>query len=453
MQGTKFKGGGVFVSAFELYRIGPGPSSANTMGPQRAGLRFAHDLAADGLLGLTTQVEAELYGGLAFSGREQATDQAVLAGLSGQPLERSDAGVLAACAARVEREGSLLLGGRHRVTFEPARDLRSVVGHSIAYDGNAVRFVARDSVGEIVASRVYFSPGNGVVLGEEDVERGAPGPRVPYPYRSAETLLASCRAHGKKVSDLARANECALFSPGEVRTALLLIAQHMGDSVKRGLDTQGALPGGRMRVAPGRAGALRTQAAIPAQTCALYATAVAEENAAGGRVVSAPSSGAAGPVAALLQLWLNSSPLQQEDSAVDFLLAGAAVGGMLRNAGIKQVGCQGEVGVAAAMAAAGYAAVMNGSNAQVLYAAERALEPHLGLACDPEGGRIQDPCIARNALGAQRAHDAAVAAVRQPSPRNGLDLLVRSIIESGRGMAGRYKTSSIGGVAVNVAEC
>jgi L-serine dehydratase len=443
----------VFVSAFELYRIGPGPSSSNTVGPQRAGLRFVHDLAADGLLPQVAQVEAELYGGLAFSGREQATDHAVIAGLSGQPPERCDSSILAACAARAQNEGSVKLGGRQRVAFEPARDLRFVVNHSVAYDGNAIRFVARNAGGDIIASRVYFSPGNGVVLGEADVDRGAPGPRVPYPYASAERLLAQCQAQRKKMSDLARVNECALFSPGEVRTGLLLVAQTMLASLDRGLNTEGALPGGRMRAAPGRARAMRAQALVPAQTVAVYATAVAEENAAGGRVVSAPSSGAAGPVAALLQLWRDSAPIEQENGAIDFLLAGAAIGGMLRNAGIRQVGCQSEIGVAAAMAAAGYAAVLNGSNAQILHAAERALEPHLGLACDPAGARIQDPCIARNALAASRAHDAAVAAVRLPSPRNGLDLLVRSIIESGRGMAGRYKVASIGGVAVNVAEC
>ena len=443
----------MYVSAFELYRIGPGPSSSNTVGPQRAGLRFVHDLAADGLLHQVARVEAELYGGLAFSGREQATDQAVIAGLSGQPPERCDAAMLAICTARAQHEGSLLLGGRQRVAFEPSRDLRFVVNHSVAYDGNAIRFVVRDAGGDIVASRVYFSPGNGVVLGEADVAHGAPGPRVPYPYASAATLLAACQAQRKKMSDLARANECALFSPGEVRTGLLAIAQTMLASLDRGLATEGVLPGGRMRVAPGRANALRAQATVPSQTCALYATAVAEENAAGGRVVSAPSSGSAGPVAALLRLWRDSAPIQQEDGAIDFLLAGAAVGGMLRNAGIRQVGCQSEIGVAAAMAAAGYAAVMNGSNAQILHAAERALEPHLGLACDPAGARIQDPCIARNALAASRAHDAAVAAVRLPSPRNGLDLLVKSVVESGRAMAGRYKVASIGGVAVNVAEC
>ncbi len=443
----------VFVSAFELYRIGPGPSSSYTVGPQRAALRFVHDLAADGLVAGCVRVETELYGGLAFTGREHAADRAIVAGLTGHTPERCDAAALAGYTAQVERDGSLLLGGRHRVAFEPARDLRFVVNHQVANDGNALRFVARDAGGHIVASRVYFSTGNGAVLAEDDATRAAVMPRVPYPYGSGETLLAACRAQGKKVSDLVRANECALFSPGEVRAGLLLIAQTMGAALERGLAAEGVLPGGSPRTAPGRNDATRAAAVTPAQRAAIYATAVAEENAAGGRVVSAPSNGSAGPVAALLQIYRDRAPLQHDDGVIDFLLAGAAVGGLLRSAGVKQVGCQGEVGVAAAMAAAGYAAVLGASNPQVLYAAERALEQHLGLACDPSGGRIQDPCIGRNAIAAARAHDAAVAAVHIPAPRNGLDLLTRSIIESGRGMASRYKVSSIGGVAVNVAEC
>ncbi len=444
---------GVFVSAFELYRIGPGPSSSYTVGPQRAALRFVHDLAADGLVAGCATVEAELYGGLAFSGREHATDRAIVAGLAGHAPERCDAAALATCAAHVERDGSLLLGGRHRVGFAPARDLRFVVNHSVASDGNALRFVARDSGGGIVASRVYFSTGNGGVLAEDDGERGAVMPRVPYQYRSAETLLAACRAQGKKISDLARANECALFSPGEVRAGLLLIAQTMRGAVERGLTTEGMLPGGNARTAPGRAETIRATADSPSLRAALFATAVAEENAAGGRVVSAPSNGSAGPVAALLQIFRDSAPLQHDDGVIDFLLAGAAIGGLLRNSGVKQVGSQSEIGGAAAMAAAGYAAVLGGSNPQILYAAERALEPHLGLACDPSGGRIQDPCIGRNAIAATRAYDAAVAAVHIPAPRNGLDLLSRSLVESGRAMTTRYKVASIGGVAVNVAEC
>jgi L-serine dehydratase len=244
-----------------------------------------------------------------------------------------------------------------------------------------------------------------------------------------------------------------MFSPGEVRTGLLLVAQSMRSAIERGLTTEGVLPGGTRRTAPSWAEALQATDAPPAQQCAVYATAMAEENAAGGRVVAAPSSGAAGPVAALLQHWRDSGPLQQDDHAIDFLLAGAAVGGLLRCAGVTQVGCQGEVGVAAAMAAAGYATVLGGSNAQVLHAAERALEPHLGLACDPAGGRIEDPCIERNAMAATWAYNAAVAAVRTPVSRVGLDMLARSVVESGRAMTTRPKSTSIGGLAVNVVEC
>ncbi|MEO8754043.1 MAG: serine dehydratase beta chain, partial [Casimicrobiaceae bacterium] len=356
----------MYVSAFELYRIGPGPSSSSTVGPQRAALRFVHDIAAEGLMPMVARVEAELYGGLAFHGREHASDQAIVAGLSGQIPERCDGAALAACLARTDSERSLALGGKHKIRFEPAQDVRMVVNRSLANDGNGVRFLARNARGELLTSRVYFSVGNGTVLAEEDVADGVRMPRVPYAYASADELLATCRTHGKKIQDLVRANECSLFSPGEVRAGLLLVAQTMRTAVERGLTTEGTLPGGNRRTAPSWVDALGATNGQPQDLCAVYATAMAEENAAGGRVVSAPSSGAAGPVAALLQFWRDSGSLQQEDRAIDFLLAGAAVGGLLRCAGVRQVGCQGEVGVAAAMAAAGYAAVLGGSNAQVL---------------------------------------------------------------------------------------
>ncbi|MFO1323883.1 MAG: L-serine ammonia-lyase [Burkholderiales bacterium] len=443
----------VYVSAFELYRIGPGPSSSYTVGPQRAALRFVHDLEADGLIAQVARVEAQLYGGLAFHGRAHASDRAIVAGLAGLLPERCDAASLASCTSRAEADRALALGGRHAVRFDPSRDLRTIVDHSLANDGNAVRFLARNLRGDVVASRLYFSTGGGGVLAEGDAAEGAWMPRVPYPFGSATELLAACAAHGKRICDLVRANECALFSPGEVRAGLLAAAQAMRSAVERGLTTEGKLPGGRRRTAPSWADGMRAQGAPPAQMCAVYATAMAEENALGGRVVAAPSAGSAGPVAALLQLWRDSAPVQKDDHAIDFLLAGAAVGGLLRASGVRNVGCQGEVGVASAMAAAGLASVHNGSNAQVLHAAERALEPHLGLACDPAGARIEDPCIERNAQAAVRGYHAAMAAIRLPSPRVGLDVLARSLVASGRTMSARYKSASIGGLAVNVAEC
>jgi len=438
----------VYVSAFDLYRVGPGPSSTYTGIPQRAALRFIRALAADGVLAGVDRVEVELYGGLAFLGREHATDAAIVAGLAGEPPERCDAAALARSHAHAEAHGLLAAGGRHRVRFAPSRDIRRVVHQSFAGDGNAVCFLARDVRGASVATRMYFAGGDGSVCAEDEIAQRPPR-RVPYPFASAAMLAEACRARGKRIQDLARANECALASPDEVQSRLTLTAQAMRASVERGLATDGALPGGRTRVA-------RTQAlaaTAPAQRCAAFATAVGEENAAGGTIVTAPSAGAAGPVAALLHHWRETGPWQAEERTRDFLLAAAAVGGLLRASGMLQVGCQGEIGVAAAMAAAGFAAANDASCAQALFAAERALEPHLGLACDLADGRVEDPCIERGARAAARACDAAAAALRLPQPRVGLDTLTRALVESGRGMTTRPKSASIGGLAVNVVEC
>jgi len=360
---------------------------------------------------------------------------------------------LIACKARAQSDATVQLGGRHRVRFDPARDIRQVINHSLAYDGNAVRFLARDLDGGVVASSLFFSVGGGVVVGEHDGAGAAWAPRVPYSYTSAQSLLEMARAQNKKIFDLVRSNECSLFSPAEVSAGLLLFAATMRASVERGLSTDGRLPGGRHRTAPAWHAASRDTEAMPAHMCAVYATAVGEENALGGRIVAAPSSGAAGPVAAVLHLWWQSHAVAQDERAIDFLLAGAAVGGLIRAAGARQVGCQGEIGVAAAMAAAGFAAVYGGSNAQILHAAELALEPHLGLGCDLADARIEDPCIERSAAAATRAYNAANAALRIPGPRVGLDLLVRRLLDSGRTMAGRYKAASIGGLAINMVEC
>ncbi len=442
----------MYVSAFEIFRIGPGPSSAATVGPQRAALRFVHDLAADGLVPATARVEAEVYGGLAFAVREQSTDHAIVAGLSGEAPECCDAAAYALHSARVEREGSLLLGGRHRVEHVPARDLRFVVNHSVAIDGNAIRFIARDAGGEPIASRVYFSAGSGAILGESDTANGPVG-HVPYAFGSAESLLHYCRVRGKRIPDLALANECALRSPGEVRSGLLRVAHAMLSALQRGLAKKGALPGGLARQAPALAEAMLTAPVTMERRCSIYAMAVAEENAAGGRVASAPSNGAAGPVAALLQAWREGGPIDAESGTIEFLLTAAAIGHLLRADGVRHVGCQSEVGTASAMAAAGFAAVNNGSNAQILYAAERAFEPHLGLTCDPAAGRVQDPCIERNAKAGAFAYASATAAIRVPDPPVGLDRLARTAVDRGRAMAERYKVASVGGVAVNVAEC
>jgi len=227
----------------------------------------------------------------------------------------------------------------------------------------------------------------------------------------------------------------------------------MHASVRRGLGSDDPLPGGRTRRAPAQSIALRNTQGTPAQWCSVMAQAVAEENASGGLVVAAPTSGAAGPVAALLMHWRTAKPLDEDTGVVEFLMTAGVVGALLRTMGLRQAGCQSVVGVAAAMAAAGYAAVLGATNAQMLHAAELALAPHLGQACDPQGGRIQQPCIGRNAAAAAHAHASAQTALARPRPPNGLDSLVAAMIESGRAMSSRYKEASLGAAAINVAEC
>lgn len=448
----------VVVSAFELFRIGPGPSSAHVVGPQRAAQRFLHEIAADGVLSGVQRVEVELFGGLAFTGRERGTDHAVIAGLTGLSPELCDRAALAHRALQVHSDGHLTLASGQRIAFAADRDLRFVIDRAVAFDGNALRFVARDRYDAIVATRVYFSIGNGHVRGEADRPALAHA-RLPHAHASAESMLEACASHGMHISDLMRANEYVRLSPGEVRARLLDVAFVMRAALERGLTTDGVLPSGNRRTAPSWSVAMQESSAIaagsntPAQRAAVYATAVAEESAAGGRVVAAPSAGAVGPVPALLQLWCDTGPLRHDDSAVEFLLTCAAIGAMLRAAGLHHAGCQSEIGVAAAMAAAGYAAVLGGSNAQVMHAAELALRPHFGLTCDPVGGRIEEPCIERNAVAASLACAAALEAVRTPSPRNGIDATVRAMIASSQRMASRPKTTSLAGIAVSLAEC
>jgi L-serine dehydratase len=443
----------VYLNVAAAYRIGPGPSSSQTVGPLEAARRFVHELAADGLVTRTSRVRVELYGGLACTGRELGAHRAVVAGLAGIPTATCDAALLARCTADADNDRAISLAGRHRIAFHSLRDVVFRVDQALAYDGNALGFTALDAGGHALASRMYLSSGDGVVVADDDAAARRGPARVPYPFATADGLVEAGRQHGKRIADLALANECVVQSPGEVRTTLARVADAMRASIERGLSTDGTLPGGRVRRAPAHADALRAARGSPSQWCAVFATAVAEENAAGGKVVAAPSNGAAGPVAALLTHYRETKPLNVEERTIEFLLCAAAIGGVLRTGGLVHAGCQSEVGVAAAMAAAGYTAVLGGTNANVVLAAELALEPHLGLACDPEGARIQQPCIERNAAAAGRAVTAAQNAMRQQAPRNSLDALVRSMVERGKQMAGRYKQASLGGIAVNVADC
>lgn len=445
----------MYVSAFDLYRIGLGPSSAHTTGPMRAARRFVHSLEADGIFFQTGHLHVDLYGSVACLGRDHGTDRAIVAGLCGDAPDAVDPKTLVARSARIGAEGQLLLNGSERIAFDPARDIVFHVDKTFAQHTNAMRFTARNARGETLATRLYFSTGDGEIVAEGEPPSARSSMRVPYTFATADELIALGQAHGKKIADMARVNEQALRSPGEVRAGLLHVAASMRNAVERGLATGDVLPGSerRPRRAATQAAAISgTDPTLPAWA-AVYATAVAEENAAGGRVVGAPSNGSAGPVAAVLHQWRSTNPLSGDDGSVTFLLAAAAVGQLLRIPGLRNAGCQSEVGVASAMAAAGLAAVNSASNRQTVCAAERALEPFIGLACDPVGGLVQDPCIARNAAGAARAVESARMALRLPEPPSGIDTAIRAMVEKGQAMASRYKQTSVGGLAVNVIDC
>jgi len=446
---------GMFVSAFELFRIGLGPSSAHTTGPMRAARRFVHALEADGVFYQTRRISVDLYGSVAYMGRDHGTDRAILSGLAGDAPDAVDPQTLTARADRVRSEGQLPLNGTSLIAFDPAADIVFHVDKAFADHSNALRFSARNARGETLATRLYFSTGDGEIVADGDVPGARTAMRVPYAYDTAAELIACGQGHNKKLADMARTNEVALRSPGEVRAGLLQFAATMRNAVERGLATADPLPGrpGRPRRAATQAAAIAgTDPSLPAWG-AVYATAVAEENASGGRVVSAPSNGSAGPVAAVLHQWRSAQPLEGDDGSVTFLLAAATIGQLLRAGGVKQAGCQGEIGAASAMAAAGLAAVHNATSRQVLHAAERALEPFVGMSCDPAGGLVQDPCIARNAAAAAHAVGAARLALRLPNPPVALDSAIRTMNETGREMASRYKATSLGGLAVNVVEC
>ena len=444
-----------YLSLFSVLRPGPGPSSMHTAGPWLAARRYVHDLAASGHLGSVTRLGVELYGGAACVGRECGASGAIVAGLEGLDRADCDASAVRSAVARCEARRRVRLDGRHEIRFDPSDDIGFRIDRALPYDGGAIRFAAFDAAGATVADRLYLPLGDDVVLARGEMQADAPALRVPYDYAaSADALIDACRAAGgRRIAFVALADEGAILPPGEVRSRLLAMRDRMLGSIDRGLLRTGSLPGGRRRQASVLAQALDDDKTTAAQRCRIYAIAAAEENAAGDGGVAAPSSGAAGVVAGLLRHSLALGAQTADAAAVEFLATAGATGALLRRSGLKQVGCQGEVGVAAAMAAAGAAAVAGATPAQALRAAELALEPHLGLACDPVGGHIESPCVERNGLAAARACAAAATAIRDPEPRVSLDAVVRSMLESARSLAGRYKEASLGGVALSVTDC
>jgi L-serine dehydratase len=453
------------ISVFDLFSIGIGPSSSHTVGPMRAARTFVLGLAEDGLLGRVTRVRAELFGSLGATGRGHGSEGAVILGLEGEAPETVDVATIAPRVAQVRASGRVLLLGEREVEL-PEGDLVLHRRQSLPYHPNGMRFFAYDATG-LARERTYYSVGGGFVVDETAAGAGrikADDTQVRYPFKSAAELLTRCEQSGLAVSGVMLANETSWRPAGQVSAGLLHIWAVMQQCVESGCSTDGVLPGGLKvnRRAPGLRRRLLSEAdsGDPLRVMDwvnLFALAVNEENAGGGRVVTAPTNGAAGVIPAVLHYYTRFCPGADDDGVVRFLLSAGAIGALYKeNASISgaEVGCQGEVGSACSMAAGALCEVLGGTPRQVENAAEIGMEHNLGLTCDPVGGLVQVPCIERNAMGAVKAINAARIALRGSGEHVvSLDKVIKTMRETGADMKVKYKETSRGGLAVNVIEC
>ncbi|PYE85627.1 L-serine ammonia-lyase [Pseudoroseicyclus aestuarii] len=457
----------MFLSVFEMFKIGIGPSSSHTIGPMVAAGRFLEHLR--GLPFAVSEVRVTLHGSLAFTGVGHATDRAVLLGLSGIEAESYDPDRAEAALARLRETRRLEPEGLAPLRFDPEGDLVFDYGPALPGHANGLIFRGLDRDGDVITEVTYYSVGGGFVVTEEELGQGdatAGGPAVPYPFASAAQMLEMAEASGLSIAAMKRENELRLRGPAALEEGLGRIWQVMGACIDRGLASEGELPGG-LRVRRRAAGIRRALEAergrnlmaphLVTDWITAYAMAVNEENAAGGQVVTAPTNGAAGVVPAVIRYWLDHVPGASTARVPEFLLTAAAVGGIIKhNASISgaECGCQAEVGSAAAMAAAGLAAVLGGDARQVENAAEIALEHHLGMTCDPVKGLVQVPCIERNGMGAVKAVAAASLALRGDGAHLvPLDAAIETMRQTGRDMSEKYKETALGGLAVNVPNC
>ncbi len=458
------------VSTFDLYKIGIGPSSSHTVGPMRAAARFVeHHLAEAGRLQDVVRVRAEVFGSLALTGRGHGTDKAVLMGLEGQWPNAIDPDMIPAALQRIRGDKRVRLAGSHEIDFNEKTDLIMNKRQKLPFHTNGMRFAAYDAAGNEIATRDYYSVGGGFVVNQDEAAEDrivADTTPVAHPYASGDELLARCAQSGLSIAQLMMENERAWRSDDAIRDGLRELWQAMQDCVARGIRESGTLPGGLHVVR--RAPSLHAELASKPEAAMrdpltvldwvnLYALAVNEENAAGGRVVTAPTNGAAGIIPSVLHYYDRFIPGANEQGVFDFLLTAAAVGILYKeNASISgaEVGCQGEVGVACSMAAAGLTAALGGTPGQIENAAEIGMEHNLGLTCDPIGGLVQIPCIERNAMGAVKAINASRMALRGDGKHKvSLDKVIRTMRDTGRDMQDKYKETSRGGLAVNVIEC
>jgi L-serine dehydratase len=463
----------VKTSFFDLFKVGIGPSSSHTMGPMRAARTFGLALESGLLLARVDHIVVDLYGSLAHTGKGHGTDRAVVLGLLGEQAGEIDTESIDPKLAHIRATNRLALLGKHLIPFHEAEQLLFHVDAlyppgARTQHPNGVRFSAYDASGNMVLQATYFSIGGGFIVADGESAEAAPAAlETPHPFSSAAELLARAEEHGLSIAELMFTNECALRSAEEVRAGVLHIWQVMQSAMEHGMTTPGILPGGlnvRRRAAP-LAQRLRDRAAngqiadplAPLDWVTVFAMAVNEENAAGGRVVTAPTNGAAGVVPAVARYYLDFIQGSNEQALIRYFLTAAAIGVLYKeNASISgaEVGCQGEVGVACSMAAGGLAAALGATNAQVEHAAEIGMEHNLGMTCDPIGGLVQIPCIERNAMGAVKAVQACRLAMHETEGHKvSLDQVIQTMYLTGLDMQSRYKETSLAGLALNIIEC
>lgn len=461
----------MFLSVFDMFKIGIGPSSSHTVGPMVAVARFLDELAAAGAVRRIARVGCRLHGSLAFTGKGHGTDRAVVLGWLGETPERVDPAAVEETLSRVREDGRLPLRGGPTVEFDWDADIVFDYGPPLPQHANGMTLSARDAEGEELLRRTYFSIGGGFVATEDELGQSAlppddGGDEVPFPFRRAKEMLRMGEESGLAIAEMQRENELTRRPAADIDAGLDRLWQAMADCIDRGLRGEGRLPGGldvKRRAA-------RIHAALEAERgrnfrlehtvmdwISVYAIAVNEENAAGGRIVTAPTNGAAGIIPAVGRYFLDFCPDAGRAAIHTYLMTAAAIGAIIKtNASISgaEVGCQGEVGSAAAMAAAGLCAVLGGSNAQIENAAEIAIEHHLGMTCDPVGGLVQVPCIERNAMGSVKAVNAASLALKGDGTHFvPLDNAIETMRQTGIDMLSKYKETSEGGLAVNLTEC
>ena len=457
-------------SVFELFKVGIGPSSSHTVGPMVAARSFIEAIDRLGVLVDVRRIEARLYGSLAFTGNGHGSDNAILLGLSGEKPNFIEPDQVAQIVANIDKTKEIKLSGTHSVPFNRESDLVFDYGKPLSSHSNGMRFMAFDGDGKVISDQVYYSVGGGFIATEQELENQQDARELmrsaPHNFKSSVQMLEMGAASGLTISEMMLKNEVSFQSEDDVLAGIDRIWTVMHSCMERGLVADGHLPGGlnvRRRAKHIHNELLKNRgsnAKLPHECMdwiSLYAIAVNEENASGGQIVTAPTNGAAGVIPAVIRYYLEFCPGADQQGVRTILLAAAAIGSLIKsNASISgaEVGCQGEVGSASAMAAAGLCSAFGGNNAQVENAAEIALEHHLGMTCDPVGGLVQIPCIERNAMGAVKAINAASLALKGDGIHFvSLDAVVETMRQTGEDMQSKYKETSQGGLAVNVVEC